>query len=327
VKRRDFISLLGGSAAWPFAARAQQTDRVHRIGFLANDPTIPTTPPGIAFREGLRESGFVEGHNIVIEWRFAEGRVDAMSELAGQLVRLGLDLIVASANAAILASKQATRTIPIVMVNAQDPVGAGIVPSLATPASNITGVVQMESTEIAGKRLQLLKDAVPQISRVAVMINPDSASDQSEWSAITRAAAALGVMPEAVPARQGDELASAFTKIRRDHCDALLGLNNGFHLTYRKVIVGFATENRLPAMYSLSDIARDGGLMSYGSVRAESFRHAASYVAKILKGAKPADLPIEQPTRYELVINLKAARALGLTLPREFLLLADEVIE
>jgi putative tryptophan/tyrosine transport system substrate-binding protein len=256
LKRRDFITLLGSAAAWPLAARAQQSGKVYRIGFLANDPTIPATTPGIAFREGLRESGFVEGQNIVIEWRFAEGRVEVMSELAAQLARLGLDLIVASANAAILASKQATRTIPIVMVNAQDPVGAGIVPSLAAPASNITGVIQMESTDIAGKRLQLLKDAVPQVSRVAVMMNPDSASDQSEWSAITRAALSLGVTPEAVPARQGDELASAFTKIRRDQCDGLLGLNNGFHLTYRKVIVGFATENRLPAMYSLSDIAR-----------------------------------------------------------------------
>jgi putative ABC transport system substrate-binding protein len=294
---------------------------------LAHDPTIPTTPPGIAFQEGLRESGFVEGNNIVIEWRFAEGRVDMLSELAAQLARLRLDLIVASTNAAILASKQATRTIPIVMVNAQDPVGSGIIPSLASPASNITGVIQMESTDIAGKRLQLLKDAVPHVSRVAVMINPDSASDQSEWSAITRAASSLDVTLEAVPARQGDELASAFTRIRRDHCDALHGLNNGFHLTYRKVIVGFATENRLPAMYSLSDIARDGGLMSYGPVRAESYRRVATYVAKILKGAKPADLPVEQPTKYELVINLKAARALGLTLPREFLLLADEVIE
>ena len=232
IRRRQLIVALGCvAAAWPPAGHAQQADKVYRIGFLANDPTIPTTNPGVAFREGLRESGFVEGRNIVIEWRFAEGRVDVMSELAAQLARLGLDLIVASANAAILASKQATRTIPIVMVNAQDPVGAGIVPSLAAPASNITGVIQMESTDIAGKRLQLLKDAVPQVSRVAVMINPDSASDQSEWSAITRAAPSLGVTPEAVPARQGDELASAFARIRRDRCDALLGLNNGFHLT------------------------------------------------------------------------------------------------
>jgi putative ABC transport system substrate-binding protein len=201
MRRRNFITLLGGAAAaWPRAARAQQVGKVHRIGFLANDPTIPATTPGAAFREGLRESGFIDGQNIVIEWRFAEGRVDVMSELAAQLVRLGVDLIVASANAAILAAKQATRTIPIVMVNAQDPVAAGIVPSLAAPVGNITGVVQMESTDIAGKRLQLLRDAVPKIARVAVMINPDSASDQSEWSAIARAAPSVGVTPQAIPA-------------------------------------------------------------------------------------------------------------------------------
>jgi putative ABC transport system substrate-binding protein len=329
MRRRDFITLLGGAAAaWPLAARAQQQgSKVHRIGFLANDPTIPATTPGAAFREGLRESGFVEGQNIVIEWRFAEGRFDVMAELAAQLVRLDLDLIVTSANAAILAAKQATRTIPLVMVNAQDPVGAGIVASLASPGGNITGVVQMESTDIDGKRLQFLKDAVPQIARVAVMVNPDAASDQSEWNAIVRAAPALGVAPQAIPVRQGNELAGAFARIGRERCDALLGLNNGFHLTYRKVIVGFAAENRLPAMYSLSDMTQDGGLMSYGAVRAEQFRHAAIYVAKILKGLKPADLPIEQPTKYELVINLKTAKALGLTFSREFLLLADEVIE
>jgi putative ABC transport system substrate-binding protein len=189
MKRREFITLLGGTAiTWPLTARAQQGGKVYRIGFLANDPTIPATTPGAAFREGLRESGFVEGQNIVIEWRFAEGRVDVMAELAAQLVRLDLDLIVTSANAAILAAKQATRTIPLVMVNAQDPVGAGIVASLASPGGNITGLVQMESTDIAGKRLQLLKDAVPQIARVAVMVNPDAASDQSEWNAIVRAA-------------------------------------------------------------------------------------------------------------------------------------------
>jgi putative ABC transport system substrate-binding protein len=327
IGRRKFVCALGGAAAWPFAVRAQQAGKVYRIGFLANDPTIPATTPGTAFREGLRESGFVEGQNIVIEWRFAEGRVDVMSELAGQLVRLDVDLIVASANAAILAAKQATPTIPIIMVNAQDPVAAGIAPSLAAPAGNVTGVVQMESADIAGKRLQLLQDVVPQLARVAVMINPDSASDQSEWGAIARAASSLGVMPQAIPVRQGDQLAGAFARITRERCDALLGLNNGFHLTYRKVVVGFAAENRLPAMYSLSDFTRDGGLMSYGAVRAESYRHVAAYVAKILKGAKPADLPIEQPTKYELIVNLKTAKALGLSFPREFLLVADEVIE
>jgi putative ABC transport system substrate-binding protein len=327
IRRREFVVGLGGAVAWPLAGHAQQSGKVYRIGFLANDPTITATTPGIAFREGLRESGFVEGQNIVIEWRFAEGRVDVMSELAAQLVRLDLDLIVTSANAAIFAAKQATRTTPIVMVNAQDPVAAGIVPSLAAPGSNITGVVQMESTDIAGKRLQLLKDAIPQLARVAVMINPDSASDQSEWSAIARAAMSLGVTPQAIPARQGDQLAGAFARIIRERCDALLGLNNGFYLTYRKVIVGFAAENRLPAIYSLSDFTRDGGLMSYGAVRAESYRHAATYVAKILKGAKPADLPIEQPTKYELIINLKTAKSLNLEIARDLLLAADEVIE
>jgi putative ABC transport system substrate-binding protein len=328
LRRREVIALLGAAAAaWPVVARAQQPSKVYRIGFLANDPTIPTTAAGRAFTEGLRENGLVEGRNITIERRFLEGRADRAPALAAELVALDPDLIVTSGGPSHHAAKNATAKIPVVMVNATDPVGEGIVRSLAFPGGNITGLVQVISPEFAGKRLQFLKDAAPHISRVAVLMNPEFAQDRNAWSALEHAASILGLTLQAVHVRQGSALPDALTGMLRERPDALFAANNGLNLTFRKVIIEFAAANRLPAMYSFTEIVREGGLMAYSTDRPDLFRRAATYVAKILKGAKPADLPIQQPTRFELVINLKTATALGLSIPRDLLLVADEVIE
>jgi len=328
MKRREFILALGGAAAtWPLAARGQQAGKVYRLGFIGNDPTIPITPAGAAFLEGLRENGFVEGKNIVIQWRFAEGRGDRPSALIAELVRENIDLLVTSGAQNHVAAKQATKKIPIVMVNSIDPVGQGLVASLARPGGNITGFVQVPSAELAGKRIQLLKDVVPQILRVAVLMNPDFASDYSQLRALEHATQSLNLALFAVSARRGGELADALTKSIGEHPDALFAMNNGLNLTYRKVIIEFAAEHRLPVMHSFTEATRDGGLLSYATDRPALFRHAAVLAGKILKGANPADMPIEQPTGFQLAINLRTAKALGLTIPRDLLLIADEVIE
>ena len=328
IGRRKFLAMLGGAAAaWPLAARAQQGGKVYRIGFIGNDPTIPITTAGAAFVEGLRENGFVEGKNIAIQWRFAEGRGDRPAALIGELVRDNIDVLVTSGAQNHVAAKRATTKIPIVMVNAIDPVGEGLVASLARPGGNITGLVQVPSAELAGKRIQLLKDVAPQISRVAVLMNPDFDSDYSQLTALGHAAQSLKVTLFAVSARRGSELADALAKSIGEHPNALFAMNNGLNLTYRKVIIEFAAEHRLPLMHSFTEATRDGGLISYATDRPALFRHAAALAGKILKGANPADMPIEQPTGFQLAINLRTANALGLTIPRDLLLVADEVIE
>jgi putative tryptophan/tyrosine transport system substrate-binding protein len=327
VKRREFITLLGGAAAWPLATRAQQGQKIRRIGFLANDPTIPTEPAGKAFLDGLREHGFVEGENIAIERRFTQGEITRSSELAADLVRLDVSLIVASGTNNAVAVKDATRTIPIVMVNVFDPVGLGIVNSIGSPGRNITGVSNHISPEMAGKRLQLLMDAIPGISRLAVFRNPDFPSDRAQWDYLEQVTPSLNVKLIALSVRNLSELSEAFATIRQDRPDALFGLYNAQILIFRKLIVDFVAEQGLPAMYPLVELAEAGGLMSYGTSRTDLFRRAASYVARILNGANAADMPIEQPTKFDLVINLKAAKALGLALPPQLLARADEVIE
>ncbi len=327
MRRRDFITLLGGAAAWPLAARAEQAGKIHRMGFLANDPTIPAQSAGKAFLQGLQENGFVEGKNLLIERRFAEGSFNRASELATELVRLGVGLIVVSGTNNAIAASKATKTIPIVMANVFDPTALGIVASLAFPGGNITGLSNDVSPEMASKRLALLKEAVPQISRVAVLMNPDFAQDQAQWEVLERGAPSMNLSLQAVVLRQDSDLDTGFARLRRERPDALFGLRNPQTLLFRKRIVDFAAQERLPAIYSIAEIAEAGGLMAYGPNRSDLFRHAASYVAKILNGAKPADLPIEQPTKFEFVVNLKAAKALGLAIPPTVLALADEVIE
>jgi putative tryptophan/tyrosine transport system substrate-binding protein len=326
MRRREFITLLGGAAAgWPIGARAQQAGKIYRVGFLANDPTIRTGAAGAAFRNGLREAGFVEGDNILIDWRFAEGSADRAAEMAATLVRLQMDLIVASSGPSAIAAKQATKIIPIVMMSVTDPVGQGIVASLAHPGGNITGVVEDETAQIAAKRLQLLKDAVPQIAKVAVLMDP--ATSPQQWRHLEFAAQSLNLMLRPVVARRASEFEHAFAEVNRDRPDGLFVINSGLNFTNRALIMELAAKSRLPAMSNFKETTEIGGLMSYGSNRLDRFRHAAGYVGKILKGAKPGDLPIEQPIKYELVINLKTARTLNLEISRSLMLIADEVIE
>jgi putative tryptophan/tyrosine transport system substrate-binding protein len=328
MRRREFITLLGGAAAaWPLAARAQQAGKVYRIGFLANDPGIPSQPAGKAFIDGLRENGFIDGRNILIDWRFGEGIRERHVELAAALVRLHMDVIVTSSTLASLAAKQATKTIPIVLLNVSDPVGFGLVPSLASSGDSITGVSQDDAAENAGKRLQFLRDAVPQTVRIAVLVNSDDLLSQSHWALLQRVAPSLRVSLDAVGAPTREDLNSAFARLVGDRPDALLVESSPMYFTHRALIMKRALEARLPTISHWKDATQEGSLMSYGNNRIDGFRQAATYVSKILNGAKPSDLPIENPVKCELVINLKTAKALGIEIPRPLLLIADEVIE
>jgi putative ABC transport system substrate-binding protein len=328
IPRREFVITLGAVAATlPIEALAQQAGKVYRIGFLANDPAIPTQPAGQAFLDGLRESGFIEGKNVTIDRRFAEGRLDRYADLVADLAQLKPDVLVTSANEATLAAKQAATAIPIVMMNVSDPVGQGIIASLARPGGNITGVIQDDTAEISAKRMQLLKDAVPRAAKVAVLLNPDHPYDRSQWEQLEVAARSLKVTLRQLVAGRASEIEGAFASIGSDRPDVLLLPISSLGFPNRGLIIELALKNRLPAMSPFREMTEIGGLMSYGSVRVDRFRHAAIYVGKILKGAKPADLPVEQPTKYELVINLKTAKSLGLEIPRDLLLVADEAIE
>ena len=327
IRRREFIAALGAAAAWPIVGRAQQQGKVYRIGFLANDPAIPKQPEGQAFVDELREGGFIEGKNIIIERRFAEGKAERYPILATELIQLGVDVIVASSNEAAFAAKQATTLIPIVMLNVSDPIGQGWVAGLAHPGGNVTGSTLEDSAEVSAKSLQLLKDAVPRITQVAVLMNPDLPVNQVQWQHLEAAARSLKVVLRPAVARQADNFKDAFAGVDRDRCDAVLLANSGLNFANRRTIVELAAASRLPAMSSWREATQAGGLMSYGHVRIDQFRSAAIYVSKILKGAKPADLPVETPTKYELVINLRTAKALNLDFPRSLLLIADEVIE
>jgi putative ABC transport system substrate-binding protein len=328
MRRREFITLVGGAATWPLAARAQQPGRVYRIGFLANDPTLPTQPAYRAFLEELRNGGFIEGSNVVIEHRFAEAKLERYPELAAELVRIQADIIVSLSTPATLAAKRATIKIPIVMLSVSDPIKQGVVESLARPGGNVTGLAQTESTEISAKQLQLLKLAIPHIGQVTVLLNPDLVYAQGVWEQLEQAAPALNLALRRLAARQVSDFEDVFAAITRDRPDALLVAAAGaLGFVNRRHIMDFSARNKLPVMGVERQFAEAGSLLSYGYVQHESLRQAATYVVKILKGANPADLPVELPTKYELVVNLKVARALGLNLSDSFLLLADEVIE
>jgi putative ABC transport system substrate-binding protein len=330
VKRREFMTLLVGAAAsWPLAARAQQLpDKIYRIGFLANDPAIPTQPSGQAFLDGLRQSGFIENKNIMIERRFSEGRLDRYAHLVAELIRLEVDVLVTSGNEATLAAKRATSKIPVVMLNVSDPIGQGIVASLAHPEGNITGGTQDESAEIEAKRMQLFKDALPRAAEVGVLIgDPDRPYARILLQQLEVAARSLNVVLRWLVVRQANELEGAFAAIELDRLDGLFVTNSSLNFVNRRLIIELATKSRLPTMSAFREYPEAGGLMSYSNVRIDRFRSAAIYAGKILRGAKPADLPVEQPTKYELVINLKTARSLKLEIPRDLLLVADEVLE
>jgi putative ABC transport system substrate-binding protein len=313
----------------PLAAEAQQPGKVYRIGILGN---APPAIPGVAslwkaFAEGLRERGYVEGKNLVIERRWTEGRIERFPSLAAELVSLKVDLIVAVGAPAALAVKQATRLIPIVMVNVLSPVESGLVSSLAWPGGNVTGVASGAGLEMAGKHLELLKEAVPQVSRVAVLSSPAYLLDAGLERETQRAAVPLALLLQFYEVQDPHELESAFTAMAKLQVNGLLVLPTPFANIHARRIVELAAKNRLPAVYPFREFVEAGGFMAYSANSPDMFRRAATYVDKILKGAKPADLPVEQPTNFELVVNLKTAKALGLTIPPSVLIRADEVIQ
>ena len=318
------VSLL----AAPLAADAQQARKVPRIGFLW--VTSPSDRPSHldAFRQRLRELGWVEGQNIVIDYRYAEGRVDRLPDLAAELVRLKVDLIVASAGTqAATAAKNATETIPIVMIYVRDPVGTGLIASLARPGGNVTGVSGYAGLEIVARQLELLKETVPKIRRVAILSNPANAYHQLAIREANVAARSLGVQLQLLEARGPNEFDGAFAAMAKERVGALLVLSDAMLNSHRTRLADLAARSRLPAAYGVRESVEAGGLMSYGPSFLDLYRRSAAYVDKILKGAKPADLPVEQPTTFELVINLKTAKALGLTIPQSLLQRADQVIE
>jgi ABC-type uncharacterized transport system substrate-binding protein len=324
MQRRDLITVIGGAGAWPLAARAQQTLKAARIGYLAFRSPLSADD---AFFQGLRDFGWVEGQNIVIERRFAVGNFDRLRESAGELVRLEVDVIVAAASAATLAAKNATTSIPIVFANAGDPVGQGFVESLPHPGGNITGIAFDASPDITAKQAQLLIEVVPKASRLAVLWNPTSAFLHSYWSAVKTAASTLRVNLQSLEVQDPNEFERAFDAMTHEHADGLLVLSDTFTTFHRARLTELAAKHRLPAIYGHDQYTDAGGLMSYGPSLSDAYGRAAGFVHKILNGAKPADLPVEQPTKFALIINLKTAKTLGLEIPPTLLARADEVIE
>jgi putative ABC transport system substrate-binding protein len=333
VRRREFITLLGGSAAaWPVAAQGQQSGKVFRIGYLSpgrSELSDPTFNMLNAFLQGLHELGYTEGQNLAIERLYADGSSDRLRELAAELVRRKPDIIVAFSTTAARPAKQATSTIPIVAVAMADPVADGLVASLARPGGNVTGTTFL-GPELVAKRLQLLREVVPGLSRVAALWHPNAYSERTMASVLNEvevAARTLGLQLQLVPAVGPDSFVSAFAAMTSEHADALIVMPSPMLFGEYGRIVRIAVDIRLPAIGAAREFADVGGLMSYGVNLPDLSRKTAAHVDKILKGAKPAGLPVEQPTTFELVINLKAARELGLTITRDFLLIADDVIE
>jgi ABC-type uncharacterized transport system substrate-binding protein len=322
VNRRDFITLLGGAVAWPLAARAQQAGKRYTIGIL-NAGTVLVRA---MFFDALRELGWVEGKNVVFEHRYAENRLERLPELAEELVRLNVDVIVAIGTLAPLAAKRATSTIPIVMTAAGDPLGSGLVATLAQPGGNVTGMSLM-APDLGGKRLELLKEVLPQLARVAVLWNVANPYPAVVFKETQSAGRTLGIEVQSLEVRGPDDFDGAFETVRRQHPDALITVEDPLTFNHQKLIADFAFGQRLPTLHGLREFVAAGGLMSYGASADDLYRRAVGYVDKILKGAKPADLPVQQPTTFELVINLKTARALGLEIPPTLLARADEVIE
>jgi putative tryptophan/tyrosine transport system substrate-binding protein len=323
ANRREFISGVAGSVLGaPFAAIAQPSARLPRIGILANYEG----PPWDGFRSGLRELGYIEGRTLLVEWRWAQGRVDRYPALASELVQAKVDLIVTSGTPAALAAKETTGSIPIVMAQAAYPERLGLAESLSRPGANITGLSHA-APEVAGKRLQLLKQLAPKTVRIVVLGNPASTIDAIAFRENQEAAAALGLKLQRIDARTPEEHAAAFAAVTESRADAMHVVGNPANFKNAQAIADFSLRSRLPSSYEERAFALDGGLLSYAASYPDLYFRAATYVDKILKGAKPGELPIQRPTKFELVINLKTATALGLTIPRPLLLQADEVIQ
>jgi putative ABC transport system substrate-binding protein len=327
MRRRDFITLLGGTAAtWPLAVRAQQpAGRVYRVGYLAI--ASRATSLHQAFEEGLRSLGYRVGENVVIEYRFADGEMTRLPALATDLVRLGVDIIVSGNNVTTVAAMKATTTIPIVMPNSAEPVSAGFVASLARPGGNVTGFSSEPGDDIYGKRLEFLKETLPNLSRVGILWNPDFAPNLERLKSTRETSQALGLTLVPAEARGLDSLEQAFATMVRERAQVLVVLSDGVLFNCRGQIGVMAVRNRLPAISAVREYVEAGLLLSYGIDLPDQFRRSAVFVDKIFKGAKPADLPVEQPTKFELVVNLKTAKALGVDVPPTLLARADEVIE
>jgi putative ABC transport system substrate-binding protein len=328
MRRREFITLLGGAAvAWPLAARAQQPGKIYRVGLLGAGPAIgPSDERRQTLLTGLAARGFVEGRNLVLEQRFADARAERLGGLATELKQANVDVIVTFGYPAALAAKESARDTPIVVSGAGDPVATGLVEGLARPGGNLTGMTEV-STELSAKRLEILKDALPNLGRVAMLWNAADLAMTLRYRAAESAAHVLGVKVQTLGVREPEDFEHAFAEMTRDRPDAILMVSDALTNLNRKRVVEFAMARRLPTIFENSALVRDGGLMSYGAKQSAIGERTADFVARILLGARPAEMPIEQPTRFEFFINLKTAQALGLALPPTLLARADEVIE
>ena len=318
------VALVLSSIAAPLAVDAQRPEKLYRIGMLERTSTAINAANLEGFRQGLRELGYVEGKSFVIEYRSADGRDERFPSLAAELVRLKVDLILTRGTSATLAAKNATGTIPVVITGVGDPVGQGVVASLARPGANVTGLSTLV-TEIYAKRVGLLKELVPGAVRLAALINMSNPASPPQWKEVERATRSLGLQAQLLDVRKPEDLGPAFDGAIRQRADALVVGLETFTQANQRVIVDLAAKHRLPAIYASMEFA--GGLVVYGVNYPEQYRHAASFADRIFKGAKPADLPVEQPTKFELVINTRTAKALGLTIPSSLLLRADQVIQ
>jgi putative ABC transport system substrate-binding protein len=326
MKRREFIALFGGTAAtWPLPARAQQVRKVARIGFLGLLPVSGYASRVKAFRAGLRDLGYVEGNNLVIEFRWAE-RPDELPKLAADLVGMNVDVIFAPSSIQVEPARQATKTIPIVFASHADPVGLGHVASLARPGGNITGLSMM-LTDLTAKQLEIAMEALPYATRVGVLWDPATPSHALALKALEAAGKKFDVKLQMVPASTVEEFDPAFTTMTTEHVDCLLVVPSVFTYSYRTSLADLSLKYRLGAVFQQKESVEAGGFMSYGADPLDLYRRAASYIDRILKGTQPADLPVQQPTKFELVINLKTAKALGISIPPSLLATADEVIE
>jgi putative ABC transport system substrate-binding protein len=324
MRRRQFLGSLGGGAVFlALAAQAQKLERIVRIGYLS-----PARLPQLlqALHNGLEELGLIDGQNVVIDYRFMEGQTKTMEELASELVGLGPDVIVTVATGAALAAKRATTTIPIVMATVGEPVGIGLVSNLARPGGNITGVT-LYGSELARKRLELLKETIPGIRRVALLGNAANPFSAFSWTEVQSAGPALGLELRLFTIMELTDLTETFAAMKRESVDSLLVLSDALFNAARRDVIALAAQARLPTMFEAREFVDDGGLMAYGPNLAEMTRRSASLIAKIIKGGKPGDLPIEQPTTFELIINVQTGKALGVTFPATILLRADKVIE
>jgi putative ABC transport system substrate-binding protein len=325
LRRRQFITLLGGAAAaWPVVARAQPTAKLPTIGFLGTAAASAWAPWTAAFVQRLRELGWIEGRTIAIQYRWAEGRAERWAEFAAEFVGLKVDVIVSGGNAAV-AAKRASTVVPIVFTMVDDPVGMGLVASLARPGGNVTGLA-MQSTDLVGKRLALLREVIPDLRRLAIMANVEYPFAALEMAEAQTAVRTLGFDAAVFEIRRAEDIAPAFEALK-GRADGLYVVGDALVATHRIQINDLALTGRLPTIHVVREFAEAGGLMSYGANFADLFRRTADFVDKILRGAKPSEIPVEQPTRFELIINLKTARALGLEVPPTLLARADEVIE